>query len=257
VLLGGVLVGQEPAVARHGHWSVAALRAHAPVDRDVAAAALVAAVLLSAVAAIAGGRRAWALFSAYRSCRDLPGATGELVVIPGAGAAAYAVPGRPGRIVVSQTLLAALPAAERQAVIEHERAHLAHAHHWHLAAVNVAAALNPWLISLRAAAHKAVERWADEAAAEAVGDRRVVARALTNAALLGTAGPAPALSAASHAVPERVAALLRQPPRPRHGLVAVVALPLLLATVAAIVSAKQVEQLFELAQHAARATQLN
>ncbi|MEA2444692.1 MAG: hypothetical protein QOJ12_1984 [Thermoleophilales bacterium] len=250
-LLGSVLVGQEPDVARHGHWSVAALRAHAPVDRDVAAAALIAAVVFSAVAAIAGGRRAWALLSAYRSCRDLPTATGELVVIQSARAAAYAVPGRPGRIVVSQSLLAALPAAERQAVIAHERAHLAHAHHWHLAAVNVAAALNPWLIPLRAAAHRAAERWADETAAEAVGDRRVVARALTSAALLGTARPAPALAAAADAVPERVAALLRQPPRPRHGLVAVVALLLLVATAAAIASTADVENLFELARQAA------
>lgn len=256
VLLGSVLVGQEPDVARHGHWSVTALRAHAPVDRDVAAAALIAAVVLGALALVAGGRRASMLYSAYRSSRALAGTAGELVVIPDEGAAAYAVPGRPGRIVVSQTLLAALPARERQAVIEHERAHLAYAHHWHLAAVNLAASLNPWLIPLRAAAQKSAERWADEAAASAVGDRRVVARALANAALLGTNGRAtPALSAASHAVPERVAGLLQEPPRPRHGLVAVIALLLLLGAVAAIVSTKRVEDLFELAQHAARSAQ--
>jgi Zn-dependent protease with chaperone function len=248
VMLGSVLVAQEPELAEHGHWSAAALRAHAPVGRDVGAVALAAAIVLSAVAAIAGARRASALLHAYRSSRAL---TGELVVVP-SGTAAYALPGRPGRIVVGQPLLAALSGRERQAVLEHERAHLAHGHHWHLTAVGVAAALNPLLLPLRRAAARAVERWADESAAEAVGDRKVVARALANAALLGTPGPAPALSAASHAVPQRVAALLAAPPRPRHGLVSLTALLLLAGTVALVLSTRQVEHAFELAKHAAR-----
>jgi Zn-dependent protease with chaperone function len=250
-LLGGVLVGQDSEVAEAGHWSVAALRAHAPVDRDVAAGALVAAVVLVALAGVAAYRHGAALRSAYRNARGLPPAAGELVVVPGAGAAAYALPGRPGRIVVGDSLLAALPAGERRAVMEHERSHLTHGHHWHLAAVALAAALNPMLIPLRSAGRRAVERWADEDAAAAVGDRQIVARALARAALLGSNAASGALAAASPAVPERVAALRCEPPQPRRVLLTLAALLLMIGVIAALLATTQVEDLFELARRAA------
>ncbi|MGW7378006.1 SpoIIE family protein phosphatase [Streptomyces sp. NPDC054794] len=42
---------------------------------------------------------------------------------------AYALLGRPGRIVVTSGMLRALPAEERAVLLAHEQAHLAHGHH--------------------------------------------------------------------------------------------------------------------------------
>ncbi|MGI8428036.1 MAG: M56 family metallopeptidase [Solirubrobacteraceae bacterium] len=257
VLLGAVLVGQQSEIAHAGHWSAAALSAYAPVNRAAGAGALLAALALTATATRVGWRRGLALVSLHRNSRGLPATTGELVVVSGPPAGAYAVPGRPGCVVISQSLLATLSARERRAVLEHERAHLAHGHHWHLTAVTLAVALNPMLFSLRASAQYAVERWADETAADAIGDRRVVAAALARAALLDAPAPPTALTMASHAVPERVTALLHAPPRPRPSVLIVTGLLLLAAMTAVVISTKQVEHLFELARHLARATPLS
>jgi len=257
VLLGAVLVGQQSEIAQAGHWSAAALGAHAPVDRAAGGVALLAAVVLTAAAARVGWRRGVTLVSLYRSSRELPATTGELVVVSGPDPCAYAVPGRLGRVVISRSLLVTMSARERRAVLEHERAHLAYGHHWHLTAVTVAVALNPLLIPLRASARYAVERWADEAAADVIGDRRVVAAALARAALLAAPAPLAALAMTSHAVPERVAALLLAPPRPRPSVLIVTGLLLFAAMTAVVVSTKEIEHLFELARHLARATRIS
>ena len=52
-LVGSVLLGEQPSIAREGHWSGAALRARAPVDTAVGAAGLTA-----AAAALAAGLHA-------------------------------------------------------------------------------------------------------------------------------------------------------------------------------------------------------
>src|SRR4051794_35740581 len=157
-LLGFVTVGEQPAVAEEGHWSVSAVRAHAPVDGAVASAALAALLIAAAAGLVVAARRGRTVLAAYRSCRDLPGEDGELVVVPRTSAGAYALPGRPGRIVVSRPLLGELSAGERQALLAHERAHLEHAHHWHLAVVAVTTAVNPLLLGLRGAAAQAGQR---------------------------------------------------------------------------------------------------
>ncbi|MDQ6778794.1 MAG: hypothetical protein M3071_21790 [Actinomycetota bacterium] len=123
--------------------------------------------------------------------------------------------------------------------------------------MTLAVALNPLLIPLRASAQYAVERWADEAAADVIGDRRVVAAALARAAFLIAPAPPTALTMASHAVPQRVAALLLAPPRPRPSVLIVTGLLLLAAMTAVVISTKQVEHLFELARQLARATPLS
>jgi Zn-dependent protease with chaperone function len=252
-LLGFVIVGEQPAVAEEGHWSVAALRDHAPVGGALASAALVAAVIAGAAGLAVAVRRGRAVLAAYRSCRDLPEAGGELVVVPVASAGAYALPGRPGRIVVSQPLLAELSAGQRRALLAHERAHLEHGHHWHLAVVTVMTAVNPLLFGLRRAAEQAVERWADEEAAAEVGDRRVVASALAAAALFLGPRPSAALAAATSAVPARVAALLASPPQ-RRSVPMVLMLLLLLGGVGSVlIAGKEVEHLFEFAMRAERA----
>jgi hypothetical protein len=254
VLAASVLVGQQPDIAREGDWSPAALRAHAPVDRSLEMLAVIATVALSVTAAVVAVRLGRALLSLYRGSRDLPHTGSELVVVPAAPPAAYALPGRPGRIVVSQSLLTALEADERRAVLAHERAHLAHGHHWHLAATTLAAAVNPLLLPLRASARHAIERWADEAAADAVGDRRVVATALGRVAMLGAAGGS--LSFAASAVPQRVGALLQAPPRSRPLLLLLAVLLPATAALATVVVTKRIEDAFEFARQVARAARV-
>ncbi|MEV7085955.1 M56 family metallopeptidase [Streptomyces sp. NPDC093085] len=165
---------------------------------------------------------------------------GELAVLRDARPDAYALPGRPGRIVVTTGMLRALEPAEREALFAHERAHLRGRHHLHLQAMEVAARCHPALRALREPLCYALERTADEAAATAVGDRRLAARAIGRAALATRSAPAPvahrpraALAAVAGPVPRRVAALLgagdSRATRPRAGRLVAGALLLCLA----------------------------
>lgn len=244
-LLAFVLVGQLPVFAHEGHWSPAVLRHHEITEPGVAAVAL--ALLLTAAAALllAAQRQARALLAAYRSCRDMPG---ELVVLRDGPAQAAAVPGRPGRVVVAESLLVALTGPERRALLAHERAHLTHGHHWHRGAVTLAAAANPLLAPLRSAIVYATERWADEDAATEVGDRRQVATALARTALIAR-GPAPGLrlALAAQAVPARVAAMLVRPPRARPLLIFAIAAIPLIGALAALDLFEQTDRVFDLA----------
>lgn len=180
-----------------------------------AACAATVLLALSGVALIRTARRQVAeLRAAHR--RLAPG-TGELAVLRDACPDAYALPGRPGRIVVTTGMLRALEPAEREALFAHERAHLRGRHHLFLAAAELAAHCHPALRALRAPLEYALERCADEAAAGAVGDRRLAARAIGRAALASRAGapaarPRAVLAAAAGPVPRRVAALLDRRP---------------------------------------------
>ncbi|MET9619018.1 M56 family metallopeptidase [Kitasatospora indigofera] len=145
-----------------------------------------------------------------------------LAVLADDRADAFALPGHPGRVVVTGGMLRALSAPERAALFAHERAHLTGRHHLFLAAAEYAAVLHPALRALREPLGYQLERWADEAAATAVGDRAVTARAVGRAALAAGQAPRPdrpGLAPAAHAgpVPRRVAALLDPRPRPRPG----------------------------------------
>jgi Zn-dependent protease with chaperone function len=245
-LLASDLVGQLPLFAHEGHWSGAALRHHELTEPGVAATAM--ALLLAAVVglALAARRLGLAWLAAYRASSEM---TGELVVLAEGPAQAAAVPGRPGRVVVAESLLAALSAGERRALLAHERAHLAHGHHWHRGAVALAAAANPLLHPLRAAVVYSTERWADEDAA-AVGERRDVATALARVALLSQGSAAAArLALAAEAVPARVTALLARPPRARPLLIAVLGVIPLIGIVAVAILLEQTDRLFDLAAH--------
>jgi hypothetical protein len=246
-LLASDLVGQLPLFAREGHWSGAALRHHELTEPGVAAVAM--ALLLAAVGglAVAARRLGLALLAAYRASSEM---AGELVVLPSGPAQAAAVPGRPGRVVVAESLLAALSSGERRALLAHERAHLAHGHHWHRGAVALAAAANPLLRPLRASIVYSTERWADEDAAAAVGERRDVATALARVALLSQGSAAAArLALAAQAVPARVTALLARPPRARPLLIAALAVIPLIGIVAVADLLEQTDRLFDLAAH--------
>lgn len=136
----------------------------------------------------------------------MPNATAELVVLPSDEPQAYAVPGRPGQIVVSAGMLRRLDYDDRRVLFAHERAHLRYRHHRYIAVADLAAGVVPVLRPLRQRVRFATERWADEAAAHEVGDRAQVARAICRAALAGRVDRALAL--AELGVPARVEALI-------------------------------------------------
>jgi Zn-dependent protease with chaperone function len=140
---------------------------------------------------------------------------GELAVVPVRAPHAFAVPGRPGRVLITQGLLALLDAKERRVVLAHERAHLAGWHHGLRATAEVCAAVNPMLVPVREAVAFLVERNADEHAATVSGSREVTATALAKAALAESGGWATAVLAfLACDVPARVAALHAAAPRP-------------------------------------------
>ncbi|WP_370934162.1 M56 family metallopeptidase [Amycolatopsis sp. cg13] len=133
------------------------------------------------------------------------------VLLPGEEPVAFAVAGGGGRIAVSSGMLSALEPRERRALLAHECAHLRLRHHVFAAIVTVATTVNPVLRPLGSAARFALERWADEAAADRVGDRKLVATAVAKAALASRSQPSLALAATGGPVPQRVRALLSAP----------------------------------------------
>jgi Peptidase family M48 len=173
---------------------------------------------------------------------------GELVVVRGLTPHAFAVAGKPGRIVVSATMLAALNAPQRRAMLAHERAHLDRHHSALLTLAQLAAAANPLLLPVRAAVGYLCERHADELAAAEVGDRFLVAEALATAALAAT-GPRNVALTAFHriGVVDRVAALIAAPRHYRSvGLVGASAIALVALTSACDAT----DQFYELVRQA-------
>ena len=225
-------VAQLPPVSRYGDWSAAQLRADTPFPTVIAVGATVLAVLAVGRTAVRGTRRVRLLLAVRHSCRGV-GTAGSLVVLDNDRPDAFATPGADGRIVVTRGLLRALGPDERRALLAHEAAHLAHRHAWWLLATELAAAANPMLVPTARAVRHTVERWADEDAARAVADRRLVARTLARTALLIRAAPQVGLPALGGDVPVRVRALLQPPPRPRVVPLAVLVALLLAATGAA------------------------
>jgi beta-lactamase regulating signal transducer with metallopeptidase domain len=196
-----------------GHLSPSVLRRADITDRPVDVIAALLLLALCGTAVVATIRRVRAL----RTARELAGAGAELVVLAQDRPVAHAVPGQPGRIVVSTGMLTRLTPPERSALFAHERAHLDRSHHLFVAVVDVFAAANPLLRPLRGTVRYTTERWADELAARGVGSRSVVATAVGKAALATKdAARDPVLLAASGGeVPRRVAALLVTPPARR------------------------------------------
>ena len=153
----------------------------------------------------------WRLETAMRGA--CAGATDEIVVLADPRPHAFALRGRPGRVVVSQGMLRALTPAQRRVLFAHERAHLRGHHGELLVAARTAAALNPLLAPISHTVAYLCERWADEVAAGRVGDRRLTAQALAAAALASVEPPPRAMPAFHElSVGRRVAAL--QAPAP-------------------------------------------
>lgn len=173
---------------------------------------------LSAWSLVRSALRQTRAFRTARTQADRRPAAGDLCVIDSPHPDAYALPGRPHRIVVTTGMLRSLRPAEREALFAHERAHNRAGHHYFLAAAEFAAHGHPALRATRDAIRLAAERAADEAAADVVGDRRLIATAIARAALAGQASPTTrpdfAPAATTGPVPRRVAALL-EPSRGR------------------------------------------
>jgi Zn-dependent protease with chaperone function len=256
-----------PLLARlaRDHWSPYAAQHHDPASFSVA---VLAVALLTVVAATAGRmlwRRARTLAQAAREAACLPG-RGQLVVVDDPAAEAYAIPGLPGRIVVSTGMLDALDPAEHEVLLAHERAHLAHHHYLFIAVAQLAAAANPLLRPLADTVTFTVERWADESAAAAVGNREQVARTVGKAALAAKRTrargriPAAALGLVGRLlpttpgpVPRRVVALLAPAPRRRAWSAAALGALALATALCAAEAAHDLEALLELVKHAAAA----
>lgn len=256
-LLGAVLIGQLPDLAGIGHWSSATLRAHSPTEPGIGALALIAALASGIAVVFVGARQAHAVLAAYRTSGEMA-REGELVVTEESRPSAVAVPGRPGRIVVSRSLLRLLSPDERRVLLAHERAHLHAGHHWHRSAVALAIAANPLLAPLAGAITYATERWADERAATDLGNRRGAARAVARVALLigeREASFAGRLAIGQQPVAARVRALLADEPRSRPALCLATVALLVLALGATGVVEKEVEHLFELASQVYRGGQ--
>ncbi|MEU3980730.1 M48 family metalloprotease [Streptomyces sp. NPDC026672] len=184
---------------------------------------------------------------AFRAARTEAGrgpAAGDLCVVDSPRADAYALPGRPHRIVVTTGMLRSLDAGEREVLFAHERAHNEGGHHYFLAAAELAAHCHPALRRVRDCVRLAAERAADEAAASAVGDRRLTARAIARAALAGHADrstrPDFAAAATTGPVPHRVRALLTAPGAPPRAARWIAALLIICTAAACATSATAV-----------------
>ncbi|GAB2775013.1 M56 family metallopeptidase [Streptomyces daliensis] len=199
-------------------WSDPEVRAVVPYDEVTGTTAIGGLALVLGAGAVTVRRHHRVRARALRALEGLPpDAEPDLAVLPDDEPYAYALPGSPGRVVVSTSMLASLDASERHALLAHERAHLARGHHRYLLAVRLAGCANPLLRPLYAAVAYGAERWADEEAAHVVGDRKVTARAVAKAALVSRGAPAPGLAgfASAGPVPRRVAALLGPVPPAR------------------------------------------
>ena len=263
-LMAASALARVPVLAALGDYSQPVLRRGDPVP---ALAGMAAALLLTGAAvtvAVVIRARARALAESYRRAASMAQG-GRVVVMPGHSIEAYALPGSPGRIVVSGRLLDALNDRGRAALLAHEHAHLAGRHHLFTTVAHLAAAANPLLLPVARTVDYTVERWADERAATITGDRRLVASTIGQVALLATPRPARLRAAAlgitgtrvhpislawAGPVPRRVAALLAPPPRRQLALLAIVAILILTAGASAAEAARDLHALLEFAQAA-------
>lgn len=203
-------VAQLPAVGALFGWS--AHTVYADTEHVAWAPILSVVLLIASVTAVSiRARRHRRVLAEARRFTD---GTPTLLVLPDDRPEAFAVPGRPGRIVVTTGMREHLSAAQLDAVIAHERAHLDGGHHRLVAIADLACVAHPALWWVARHVGFLVERAADEQAARAVGSRRTVAQAIGRASLAAAPAVGLGLHAAGRggAVPQRVASLL-DPPR--------------------------------------------
>lgn len=222
-------------IAERISWCHDYFRAHS--DRPSLVGALSAIFLASSVVAGARVARRHRRFRAHDS-------NGGIAVVLSPNPTAFALPGRPGQIVVSRSMLQLLDGDERRALLAHERAHLDLHHHRYLRAAELAAALLPILRPLVDRVRITTERWADEEAATETGDRHLVARALARAALAQPTAHFGLLGISDTGVIERVEALLEPPPARRRLVEGAFAAAATCTATLLLLSVEQVHPLF-------------
>jgi Zn-dependent protease with chaperone function len=241
-------LGQLPVISAIGSWSGSQLDASDPVPDPVAAVSLVLLGVVTVRTTLRIVRRGRSFLSLYRIHHDLSSAD-PVIVIDSARLDAFTTPAPAGRVVITSGLLRALTSTERRVVLAHERSHLAHQHVFWTLAADLAAAVNPLLRPTATTISHAIERWADEDAADLLGDRQLVARTIAKAALLrheakGTANDLlPAATGGD--VPGRVRALLAPPPRRRPLTLAAVAVLLVAGALATVAVEQTSDRLFD------------
>lgn len=243
-------LAEVPGVAALGGWS------HATVVADTAHVpwvpwlSLLWCVAAAVAVAVAGRHRRRATGAADRIAATLP-AGPQVVVVESPAVDAFSLPGTPGRVVVTTGMRDALDADRFAAVIAHEQCHLDQRHHDLLWLTRLGAAVHPLLTPMVSRVQYLVERAADEAAADALGDRRQVATAIGVAAVRATRVAPPAASlhigARPGEIPRRVSALLTAAVRRRF----LVMVPALVAVSTVVWTGECVYDLGELL-HAAR-----
>lgn len=122
-------------------------------------------------------------------------------------------------VIISQGAWDALERSEREAVVAHELAHLAHGDLWWRATLGFAASLGAPVLSSHSLRlwELAAERLCDREAARRVGRASTVASAMLALArrTAPAMAPAGAIFAAANDVPERITSLLRDEPSGR------------------------------------------
>jgi Zn-dependent protease with chaperone function len=170
----------------------------------------------------------------------------DAVVVEHLQPAAYCVAGRCPTVVVTTAAMAALDSGQLDAVLAHERAHLAGHHHALKAAARIGRHVLPFLPLLRDAetqVARLAELHADDAAIGAA-DPGALATALVVLATPAEAVPAPALAAAATDAVQRIHRMLA-PAEPlgrlhrhllRAGTAALAVAPVLVALTPAVVA---------------------
>jgi Zn-dependent protease with chaperone function len=144
-LLAAYAAARTPLLAALGGYSPPVISRGDPIPVTAGVAAALALTGAAAAFAVMLRSRARALAESYRRAAGLTADDG-IVVVPGQDIEAYALPGRPGRIVVSGSLLPRLASRGRSALFAHEEAHLRGRHHLFVTVTLLAAAANPLLL---------------------------------------------------------------------------------------------------------------
>ena len=201
-------LAHAPVVATGFRWCARAFGLHGAISPWIG---------LPAVAMLTvGAVRAGAVVRCRRAFRH--DHAGPVHVAPSANPYAVTLPGRGGRIVISTAMVELLDAEEQRVVLAHERAHARYRHDRYVLVAELAAAVLPPLRTLARRVRFSIERWADEAAAAACGDRGLVAITIGKTAL--QAEPRAMAGFSGLGVASRMEALLAPPvSRPRRSRV--------------------------------------
>lgn len=142
----------------------------------------------------------------------------DLVILTSTEIVALSVKGNPSQVILSSGLIEEVGPEKLGAVLAHEKAHLDHSHQRYLAIAGVihyGLSYFPLVRSSVAALHVALERWADETAADSLPNGRETLRDALFSVTSSIVGLSlPAFSAAV-TVAERLQALERPPPQLR------------------------------------------